>query len=164
MFKTGKPNPFQVLRLPTSATTKEITERGDELSVIAEPDDQPLYRWAVEELITHPLTRLRHELYEAPATDYEDQDWENFLRKYKRNPSRRGDLAGQVQGTLPTVMEDVPLPELADFDCGALMELLLDGLLTVPEVEITPALLESPWQPDPEPDKPPLEVRDVIFG
>jgi len=163
MYKTGKPNPFQILRLPTNATTKEITERGDELSVIAEPDDQPLYRWAVEELITHPLTRLLHELYEVPETDYEDQDWESFLRKYKRNPSRRVNVAGQMPSTILTPTEDAALPNLADFDFGALMELLLDGLLAVPEVEITPAMLDSPWQPDPDPNKPPLEVRDVIF-
>jgi len=99
MFKSDKPNPFQVLRLPTSATTKAITERGDEQYIIAEPDDQLLYRWAVEELITHPLTRLLHELYEAPDTDYEDQDWENFLRKYKRNPIKRAGISKQVKDT-----------------------------------------------------------------
>src|SRR5262249_26386723 len=131
--------------------------------------DQPLYRWAVEELITHPLTRLLHELYETPGTAYEDQDWENFLRKYKRNPGRRTEVAGQAQGTTPSARptestEGVSPPGLADFDFSALMELLLDGLLTVPDLEITPAMLAKPWQPDPDPDKPPLEVRDVIFG
>jgi Asp-tRNA(Asn)/Glu-tRNA(Gln) amidotransferase A subunit family amidase len=153
MFTGGKPNPFQVLRLPTSATTKEITERGEELSATAEPDEQLLYRWAVEELITHPSVRLLHELYEVPDTNYEDQDWENFLRKYKRNPIRR---ATALEPGLPQTLED--------FNPGALMELLLDGLLAVPEVEITPAMLAEPWQPDPDPKDPPLEVQDVIFG
>jgi hypothetical protein len=154
MFADNKDNPFQILGLPTDATTREITEHGEELCATAEPDEQLLYRRAVEELITHPFVRLQHELYEVPGTGYADEAWESFLRKHKRNPIRRASAE----------LEDVAPPSVQDFNPAALMELLLDGLLTTPEVEITPAMLTGPWRSDPDPLSAPLEVQDVIFG
>ena len=155
MFTGDKLNPFQMLGLPTGATIREITERGDDLCATAEPGEQLMYRQAVEELITHPFTRLLHELYEVPGTDYVDEEWESFLRKHKRNPLRRATVE----------LEEVAPLTLQDFNLGALLELLLDGLLTLPEDPgIMPAMLAEPWRPDPDPLDAPLEVQDVIFG
>ncbi len=152
MITTDKPNPFQVLELPTDATNADIVARGQELCDLAETDEQRLlYRWAMEELITHPFTRLEYELFEIPDAEYENLDWDRFARKHRRNPV---DLAALAREASP--------PGLDDFDLAALMQLLLDGLLTVPEADVRAALENSPFEAGCGP--PPLEVRDVIFG
>ena len=51
---------------------------------------------------------------------------------------------------------------LEDFNLLALMRLLVDGLLTIPEADIAVVADSSPFLPGYGP--PPLEVRDVIFG
>ena len=87
MIDADKPNPFQVLKLPTNVTKKEIVERGRELYDTAETEEQrQLYSWAKEQLLSKPLVRLEYELFEAPETQYEDTERNNFVRKYKRLP------------------------------------------------------------------------------
>ena len=53
-------------------------------------------------------------------------------------------------------------PGVNDFNMAALIRLLLDGLLTLPETNIRAAIDTAPVEPGP--GLPPLEVRDVIFG
>ncbi len=85
MIDADKPNPFQVLKLPTHATKKEIVERGRELHDTAETEEQrQLYSWAKEQLLSKPLIRLEYELFEVPETQYEDTELDNFVRKHKR--------------------------------------------------------------------------------
>lgn len=151
MIENDKPNPFEVLGLPTDATNKVVIERTKELSSGLEPEEQLLCRWAREQLITHPFTRLAYELFEVPGTQYEDAEWETFAEKYKRNPIKRA-----------ATVEEVPLLCLEDFNLSALIQHVLDGLLAVPEVNLTPDKLDSPFQPNY--DALPLEVQDVIFG
>jgi hypothetical protein len=151
MHKDHKPNPFQVLGLPTTATKAEIVTRGEELCATSEPDEQLLCRWAIEQLITHPFTRLEYELAEVPDTHYEDEAWNAFMRKHKRNPMKR---ANNIEEVAPLC--------LADFNLTALLQLVLEDLLIVPEVNVTSASLDSPFLPDH--NAPPLEVQDVIFG
>lgn len=152
MIQDDKPNPFQVLGLPTNATNEEIVYRGEELNVLAGTEEQRLlYRWAIEQLLTKPLTRLEHELLEVPGASYEDREWEVFQRAHRRNPV---DLAALTR--------EAPPPSLEDFDFAALIRLLLSEQLRAPEANIRAAIENSPFQPDCGP--PPLEVRDVIFG
>lgn len=152
MIETEKPNPFQLLELPTDATKEEIVERGQELCELAETDEQRLlYRWAMEKLITHPSTRLEYELFEIPSTEYEDPEWNRFARTHRKNPVNLTALAKETKH-----------PQLSDFDMAALIGLLLDGLLNVPKGDIRAVLENSPFEAGYGP--PPLEVRDVIFG
>lgn len=152
MIVTNKPNPFQVLGLPVDATKKEIKERGEELSDLAETDElRLLYRWAVEQLFTNPRTRLEYELFEIPNAQYEDQQWEDFARAHRKNPVN-----------LAVLVKSAPPARLEDFDLAALIRLFLDGVLTIPEADISVAIDGSPFLPGYGP--PPLEVRDVIFG
>jgi hypothetical protein len=152
MIDPDKPNPFQILGLSTDATNEEIVSRGQELDIIAETDDQRLlYRWAIEQLLTRPLTRLEYELFEVPDARYEDPEWEAFARAHRRNPV---DLASLVK--------DARSPTLDDFDLAALFGLLLRDMLAVGEADIRTAVEGSPFQPGYGP--PPLEVKDVIFG
>jgi hypothetical protein len=151
MIAEDKPNPFQVLGLPTSASKKDIVDRGQELYDTAESEEQrQLYRWAKEQLLTNQHTRLLYELFELPDTRYEDLEWEEFVRMYRRNPLH---LDALIKDTLPIGLED--------FDITALIRLLLQGMFTMPEIDIDDILKESPFVPR---SKPPLEVRDVIFG
>jgi hypothetical protein len=151
MIEVDKPNPFQVLRLPINATKKEIVERGQELYDTAETDEErQLYRWAKEQLLTNMRTRLEYALFELPDTQYENPEWENFIRKYKKNPVPPDAL-----------MEEGTSSILAAFDVPALLHLLLQDIFTVPEPDINAALTGSPFLPR---IRLPLEVRDVIFG
>ena len=70
-----KANPFKVLGLPTKATKTEVVEHTNVLSDLAETDEERiLYREAVQEVLTHPDTRLQYELFEIPDARYEDED------------------------------------------------------------------------------------------
>lgn len=151
MIDADKPNPFQVLKLPTNVTKKEIVERGRELYDTAETEEQrQLYSWAKEQLLSKPLVRLEYELFEAPETQYEDTERDNFVRKYKKLPISPDAL---LSGASPLEKEDVNM--------GELIKLLLEDVLTVPEGDITIPLHLSSFKPE---HKPPLEVRDVLFG
>jgi hypothetical protein len=151
MIAEDKPNPFQVLGLPTNASKKDIVDRGEELYVTAETEEQRLlYRWAKEQLLTNQHIRLLYELFELPDTRYEDLEWEEFVRKYRRNSLH-----------LDALVKDAPPIGLEDFDITALIRLLLQGMFTVPEIDIDDILKRSPFAPR---SRPPLEVRDVLFG
>ena len=148
---SDKPNPFQILGLPTDAPKPEIVERGQELDDLAQNDDErQLYRWAIEQLITHPFDRLMHELFEVPDAVYEIPDWDRFTRLH-RLPPRPGDLA--AESTTPT-------PE--DYDVEVLVGRLLAHLLEVSEPGATEIIEASPFESVYGPC--PLEVRDVIAG
>lgn len=152
MTPTDKPNPFQILRLPTVATREEIVERGQELCDLAESDDDRLLcRWAMEELITNPLRRLEYELFELPGAVYENAEWERFCRNHKRNPVQPESLA----------KSSAPLA-VSDFDIGALLGLAVDGLLELPESDPDAAIRHLPFEIPYGPC--PLEVTDVLFG
>lgn len=152
MISTEKSNPFRILKLPTDATNKDIVAQGTELSDLSETDDQRLlYRSAIEELITHNLARLEYELFEIPDTRYDDLEWERFVRLHRRNPIN-----------LSAFADEVPPPGLKDFDFEALINLLLDSMLLVPEIDTKTAVINLPFEAGC--GLPPLEVKDVIFG
>jgi len=154
MFTSDKLNPFEVLGLPVDASDATIVARGRDLLQISTSDEQQqLYRWAIDELTTRASIRLRYELYELPDTQYEVERkaWDAFVRMHKINPVKRTQLA-----------KEMPTLSLKDLNLEALLGLLLDGFLAVPEVDITLAIKESPFVR--ETIALPLEVRDVIFG
>ncbi|NUO80103.1 hypothetical protein HUU05_08505 [candidate division KSB1 bacterium] len=152
MIVTDKPNPFQVLGLPAHAANQEIVERGQELCELAESDAQRLlYRWAMEQLITKSLTRLEYELFEIPDAQYEDEEWERFIRLHRNNPIDIAALAAEN-----------PPPGCEDFDLQALVMLYLTAMLKAPKGDLKTAVEHSPFKPGV--GLSPLEVRDVIFG
>ncbi|GHO65071.1 hypothetical protein KSC_039630 [Ktedonobacter sp. SOSP1-52] len=143
-------NPFHILRLPTTATNREIVERSQEFYDLAETDEQrEYYRWAKEQLLTNPVLRLKYELFEMPDTQYEDEEWGDFVRKYKRHPVRRDAL-----------LKELPPLNAQDFDIAALLHMLLQDLLAVPEADISVAIEEAPKSEMSSP----LEAVHVIFG
>ena len=147
-----QPNPFQVLGLPTGATSAEIVSRGRDLSDLAASEEQRrLCRWAVEQLLSTPQTRREYELFEMPGTLYRDPDWEHFVLTHRHYPVN-----------LRAWLEKSPPPTLEDFNLAAVVALVLEGLLIAPEVDLTAAVALCPFAPDSGP--PPLEVRHVIFG
>lgn len=152
MIVVDKQNPFHILKLPTDATNEEIVERGQELCELAESEEQRmLFRWAIEQLITKPATRLEYELFEIPNTKYEDSEWNRFIRKHRRNPINLAELA-----------KENPTPCLKDYNLANLVQLIIDGMLKVQQPDIKCIIDKSPFKPDI--GSPPLEVKDVIFG
>ncbi len=150
MIAVDKPNPFFVLGLPSDATRADIVAREQELYETAETKEEGLlFRWAKEQLITNPRIRLAYELFELPDTNYEDPIWESFVRAHKKKP---GDLNALTRENPPSV---------EDIDLAALIRLLLDDLVTLPDADISAAIDESLFKLD---YRLPLEVRDVIFG
>jgi hypothetical protein len=147
-----KRNPFHVLALPTDATTADIVDRGEELTELARTDEER--HAAIEaqrELITHPATRLLHEVLEVPDASYRERDRAAFERRNKRNPV---DLTALAAGANPL--------RRTDFNVHAVIGFLLDDLLRPPPVDVRRAV-ENPPVP-PEVGAPPIEVRDVLFG
>lgn len=152
MIEIEKPNPFQILKLPIHATNEEIVARWEELSLLAKtPEQQHLYQWASEQLITNPATRLEYEIFEVPSSLYEDDEWERFQRKHRKNPITAASLMDLAE----------PVTE-KDFDFAKLIDIFLDGLFAPPEPDISAILLNPPFFP--EWDSELLEVRHVIFG
>lgn len=151
MITGDKPNPFFVLALPTDATRADIVQRGQELYDTAESKEEGLlFRWATEQLLTNPRTRLEYELFELPDTLYEDPAWDSFVRVNKKKPV-----------DLKVITREAVAPSVDDINMAALLQLFLDNMLTLPEADIAIAIAGSPFKPV---YKLPLEVRDVIFG
>lgn len=152
MIANDRPNPFQVLGLPVRATEVDIAQRAQELGELAPTAEEGrLYRWAREQVITHPRTRLEYEVFEMPGALYDDPDWERFERKYARNPV-----------DLRSAAAAVPAPTLEDFDLPALISIIFDAVVQVPRPDFTALVAWSPVGVGLA--APPLEVRDVIFG
>ena len=147
-----KPNPFRALELPTDAANEDVVARGQERIDLAESDEQRLlYRWAMEQLITHPDTRLAYELFEVPEARYQDrEDWERFARRHRRCPVDAAALSDTAEPV-----------RLDDFDLAALVRLCLEGWLEPPPLDLTAALQAAP---EPDLGPPPLEIGDVLFG
>ncbi|WP_410597484.1 hypothetical protein [Amycolatopsis sp. lyj-23] len=145
-------NPFHVLQLPADATGKEIVDRAAEAAELADTDAE---RHAIAEarraLITHPEVRLRHELLEVPGSGYLERDWEPFEHENRRNPV---DFSAMTEGAVPL--------RRADFDLRAILGLVLDEVLALPEPDVAAALTDPPVRP--VWDAPPIEVRHVLFG
>ncbi|GHO66894.1 hypothetical protein KSC_057860 [Ktedonobacter sp. SOSP1-52] len=151
MITPEKPNPFHILRLSTRATLAEIVARGEELYQLAESkEEEMLFRWATEQLKTNVRTRLAYELFEFPEAQYEDEEWEAFIRRHRRKPVT---LATLAQGTPPLSVEDVNAAEL--------LQQLLESEITIAEADPEPLLHSSPFVPR---YTLPLEEWDVICG
>jgi hypothetical protein len=147
-----RPNPFYILALPTCATREEIVTRTQELSALADTREQELlYHWAMEQLITSRFMRLKYELFELPATRYdEDAEWDRFVRAQKQRPVE-----------LDALTRDLPPPGIDDINLGALLWLILDTVLVLARPDITVAIDGSPYMPV---YSLPVEMRDIIFG
>ncbi|MFI6516489.1 hypothetical protein ACIBF1_13100 [Spirillospora sp. NPDC050679] len=152
MNGAARPNPFHVLGLPPDADREEIVRRGRELSDLAGTEaERDLCGWAMRELIGDPETRRLHELLEAPGARYRDEEWADFALRHRRNPANVKALK-QAAGE----------PRATDFDLPAIFDLVLDGLLEPPDVDLAAGARHAPQPPGP--GAPPLEVTDVLFG
>jgi hypothetical protein len=148
----SKRNPFHELGLPVDTSVADVVRKGQELVELAATDEEARNaRWAMRELTTHPRDRARHELLEVPDTNYQDDVWDRFERRHRRNPVDLDALARDAQPLRST-----------DFDVRAILGLLLDDLLAPPAADIDLAVRNAP---QPQPFGPsPIEVSDVIFG
>jgi hypothetical protein len=146
-------NPFRVLQLPVAAAAELIVQRAEELvgDETRSPDEVYLFRQAREQLLTHPLDRFRHELFEVPDARYTDEDWDQLLREFRRNPVN-----------LAAAVESAPGPSLADFDWAAFLRLVIEEKIHLPANNLVPAVEQPPFAPGYGPT--PMEVHDVIFG
>jgi hypothetical protein len=149
---TDKPNPFMVLQLRIDAANEDIVARGQQMSDLADTDEhRVLCRWAMEQLITHPSTRLAWELFEVPDTAYRDDAWERFVKSHRRNPIDQASLLREAEP-----------PRIDDFNLALLARLLADALLTPPDTDLAAIITHAPAAFELGP--PPVEVKDVIFG
>jgi hypothetical protein len=152
MILVEKINPFEVLKLPASASNSAIVEAGKELFELASTEDERLtYRDAIQNLITNPAIRLEYELFEAPNVKYNNSDWERFMRIHRKNPVNLSELVNKISP-----------PTLQDFNFEQLINSLLDGFLHVEKGNINVAVDNSPFKVGG--NVPPMEVRDVLFG
>ncbi|WP_149829143.1 hypothetical protein [Streptomyces tailanensis] len=148
-----KPNPFHVLGLHVSASDEDVAERCRELALTGPQEAGALAEWAKDALMGFPETRELHVLLEVPDTDYDrGERWDDFARQHGRRP-----VAFDAGSGPPA-----EAPRAADFDLAAVARRLLDGMLTPPAVDLRPALDHAPVPLRLE--RPPLEVRDVLFG
>lgn len=147
-----KRNPFHELGIPVDASDADVVSRGQERVELADSDEAAQdARRAMQELTTHPRERARHELLEVPDTDYRNTAWKRFAQRNRKYPVNPQALADGAQ----------PL-RVADFNLRGVVGLLLDDLLTPPDVDLGAAVRNAPEPPAYGP--PPMEVRDVIFG
>ena len=152
MKTDANPNPFHLLGLPVGATEQDIVERLQELSELAETDEERRrFRKAADELVKHPSIRRQHELLEMPGAKYREEQWKAFEHRNKRNPV---DLKALAAGA--------STPRTEDFDLKAIIGLLLDSLLSPPAADIRPAVDNPPVAPGPGAS--PVELSDVVFG
>ncbi len=144
-------NPFQVLGLPVTATKADIVERHRQLCEVTPEDQHPPFHQARRDLLTNPDERRMHEVLEIPATEYQERErtWRRFEHRHRRAAVDLTALRHSAQGL-----------RLDDVDLAGVIGLLLDELLTLPEVDIHRALAEVPAYENPQM----MEIRDVLFG
>jgi hypothetical protein len=152
MTDTERPDPFNNLHLPTSPTIADLPDENLETSDIADPGEKRmLYRWAIERLLTNPSERFIKEMREIPGTSYEDEEWERFIRAFRKSPIENG-----------SVLKELPDLTPEDINLDAFMSILLKSLLTIDQGDILIPSVESTLPlGNPEP---PFDVSDVIFG
>lgn len=145
-------NPFHELGLRVDATPAQIVERAEDL-VQACRDDAERDRIirAKEQLITHPLTRAKHERTEPARTDYEqDERWADFVQDHRSAPiPARGLAAGAALSA-------------ADFDLPAAMRTLTRWAADRELDDVRAVLRELPTAEFG--GVPVVEMRDVLFG
>lgn len=141
---------FCTLALPVDATDAAIVERDVQLSG-RKAEARESYRDAREQLLERKRDRLKHELIEIPGAAYPDGEWEQFYRKFERNPV-----------TLARFMQDTGTPGIADFDWTAFLSLAIEERISASSSDLAPAIQQPPFSPGHGP--PPLEIYDAIFG
>jgi hypothetical protein len=145
-------NPFHELGLRVDATNAQIAERAEELVQTCrdEAERDRIIR-AKEELITHPLTRAKHERTEPVRTDYEQGErWEDFVHDHRRAPIPvRGVAAGAA--LMPADINlQTAMRALTRWLTDAELDDVLPQLRALPTTEVGGVTL--------------VEMRDVLFG
>ena len=145
-------NPFHELGLPVDATNAQIVERAEELVQTCRDDaERDRIVRAKDELITHPLTRAKHERTEPARTDYpREERWADFVHGNRRAP-----VAARA-------LTDGAALSAADFDLASAVRVLTRWSVDADFADAGPLPLELPST---EADGVALvEVRDVLFG
>ncbi len=145
-------NPFHELGLQVDATNAQIVERAEELVQTCRDDtERDRIVRAKEELITHPLTRAKHERTEPARTDYEqDERWADFVHDHRRAPVPvRGVAAGATLSP-------------ADLDPRAAMRALIRWVIDAEPDDVLPQLRALPTTEFGGVTL--MEMRDVLFG
>lgn len=145
-------NPFHELGLRVDATNAQIVERAEELvQTCRDQAERDRIIRAKEELITHPLTRAKHERTEPARTDYEvDERWADFVHDHRRAPIPRGGLAEGPALSAADVDLRTAIRNLTRWAADAELEEVLPLLRALPTAEFGGPTL--------------VEVRDVLFG
>jgi len=97
-MKKRTKNPYEILRLSTTATVHELIERSRELA--DETMDRTLqaeYVQAVDSLCRHPLEQAYHQFWEPAGTRYDDEALEGFCGRYRAPPFRADALNNRVK-------------------------------------------------------------------
>lgn len=145
-------NPFHELGLRVDATDAEIVERAEELGQMGrDAAERDRIVRAKEELITHPLTRAKHERAEPARTAYEqDERWADFVQDHQRAPIPvRGVAAGATLAA-------------ADLDPRAAVRVLTRWALDAELDDVRPELRALPAGESGGVTL--VELRDVLFG
>jgi hypothetical protein len=145
-------NPFHELGLRADATNAQIVERAEELVQTCRDEAQRdrIIR-AKEELITHPLTRAKHERTEPARTAYEqDERWADFVHDHRHAPvPARGVADGAVLS-------------VRDFDLRSVVRMVTRWSADAELDEVAALLRALPTAGFG--DVTLMEVRDVLFG
>ncbi|HTJ71468.1 MAG TPA: hypothetical protein VL551_28255 [Actinospica sp.] len=145
-------NPFHELGLPVDATNAQIVERAEELvQTCRDAAERDRIVRAKDELITHPLTRAKHERAEPARTDYERAErWSDFVHDNRRAPvSARALTEGAALSA-------------ADFDLASAVRVLTRWSVQEEFAAAGPPRLELPSTEADGVAR--VEVRDVLFG
>jgi hypothetical protein len=115
-------NPFELLRLPPSATEEEVVRQGARLCQRA-PDEpaRNLLRQAVRQLTGSAEERLLHALLTHPRPQHASADLERLQATFRRPPASTGapppippldlpEVEGLLREILAAELEPLPLP------------------------------------------------------
>ncbi|MFJ9616187.1 hypothetical protein [Streptomyces noursei] len=149
---TNPRNPFHELGLRVDATNAQIVERAEELvQTCRDEQERDRIIRAKEELITHPLTRAKHERTEPARTDYAMHErWADFVHDHRHAPIPRGGLTEGAALSAADIELPAALRALTRWAVDAELEDVLPLLRALPTVEFGGTT--------------PVEVRDVLFG
>jgi hypothetical protein len=134
------------------ATNAQIVERAEELvQTCRDETERDRIIRAKEELITHPLTRAKHERAEPARTAYEqDERWADFVHEHRRAPIPVRGVAPCATLTTADLDPRAAMRALTRWTIDAELDVVLPQLQTLPTSELDGVTL--------------VEMRDVLFG
>lgn len=91
-------NPYEILRLKTTATVNEVVERAKDMMMeTSRKEVQLSFQRAASDIRQHPVKQASFQFWEPFETVYDDDTLDRFVRKHKNCPIDVKEVENRVE-------------------------------------------------------------------